>query len=238
MKIDAIIFDKDGTLIDFDAFWVSVSKAAIDKTLLALNIKKLSSDEILEAFGIHNGKTDINGVLCKGTYEEMGKITFDILKKHKCEVTLADVTDKLIESYNESAKDGKVLPTSAGLAGTLRKFKAQGKKLAVVTTDNRHITEKCLAELGISELFDKIYTDDGINPTKPHPYCADDFALIAGIPKNRILMVGDTLTDMKFANNAGISVVGIAKSEEGRALLYPFADTVISEIDELTNILE
>ena len=33
MNIDAIIFDKDGTLIDFDAFWVSVSCKAIEEVL-------------------------------------------------------------------------------------------------------------------------------------------------------------------------------------------------------------
>ncbi len=238
MKIDAIIFDKDGTLIDFDAFWVSVSEVAIEKTLSALNIKNILPDEILEAFGIHNGKTDINGVLCKGTYDEMGEITFDILKKHGCDVSLPYVTDTLIKAYNESADSGKVAPTCEGLADALRELKARGKLLAVVTTDNEHITRKCLNNLGILELFDKIYTDDGINPTKPNPFCANDFSLFSGIKKDNMLMVGDTMTDIKFARNAGISVIGVATNDVGSAQLAPYADAVISKISELTKILE
>ena len=38
--------------------------------------------EILEAFGVHNGVTDIDGVLCKGTYEEMGEIVYNVLYKN------------------------------------------------------------------------------------------------------------------------------------------------------------
>ena len=41
MNFDAIIFDKDGTLIDFDAFWVKVT----EKTMQI----------VLERFGITNG---------------------------------------------------------------------------------------------------------------------------------------------------------------------------------------
>ncbi len=35
--IKAIIFDKDGTLIDFDSFWVTISEYAIKEMLEALN---------------------------------------------------------------------------------------------------------------------------------------------------------------------------------------------------------
>ena len=49
--------------------------------------------------------------------------------------------------------------------------------MAVVTTDNKAITHKCLKQLGIADIFDKIYTEDGHTPVKPTPYCAIDFPL-------------------------------------------------------------
>ena len=239
MKAEAIIFDKDGTLIDFDAFWVAVSVKALDSVLGKLDMKKVPVDEILEAFGVHNGITSINGVLCKGTYEQMGRIVYDILRKYGCECSCDEVTKLVVDAYNESADAGEVKPTSPNLADVLRELKRQNKRLAVVTTDNEFITRKCLVALGIEELFDKIYTDDGVTPTKPDPYCVFDFCRLFDVDKDSAVMVGDTLTDVKFAKNAGISMVALARSEENRAILAEHTtDTVIGDMSELLNILD
>ena len=238
MKAEAIIFDKDGTLLDFDAFWAAVSRKALKIVLEKFNMPVALSDEILVAFGVCNGITSINGVLCKGTYEQMGSIVYDIMHREGCQRNCDEVTRAVIDAYNESADAGEVKPTCTRLAEVLRELKKQNKKLAVVTTDNEQITRKCLSELGIEELFDKIYTDDGIMPTKPDPFCAFDFCKIYGIEKEKIVMVGDTVTDARFAANAGISMVGIARSDENREILSEYTDTVISEMTELLCIID
>ena len=69
MKADAVIFDKDGTLIDFDAFWISVTVNALTKLLKEFNIDQNMVNDILPLLGVKDGKTDIDGVLCKGTYK-------------------------------------------------------------------------------------------------------------------------------------------------------------------------
>ena len=38
MKVDAIIFDKDGTLLSFDAFWVTVTEKALADVFTALSM--------------------------------------------------------------------------------------------------------------------------------------------------------------------------------------------------------
>ena len=238
MKTDAIIFDKDGTLIDFDAFWVPVSVGAVEIILERLGIDKTPTDEILEAFGVRDGITSIEGVLCKGTYEQMGRITHAILTGYGCVRTADEVIALLIEAYNESADKGQIKPTSPQLAQTLTELKAQNKKLAVVTTDNREITLKCLKALGIDGMFDAIYTDDGVMPTKPDPFCVYDFCERFGLERSRVIMVGDTMTDVKFAKNAGICSVGLAKADINRDILIGNADTVISEISELRGIID
>ena len=51
-------------------------------------------------------------------------------------------------------------------------------------------------------------------------------------------MVGDTMTDTRFAKNAGISAIGIAKSEDNANILAPHAKAVIRDPSHLPEILE
>lgn len=238
MNADAIIFDKDGTLIDFDAFWVTLSVRAMEDILKKLDRTDIPVHEILSAFGVQDGVTDIDGVLCKGTYEQMGQVVHHIFVKYGCNISCGETVKLVIDAYNRNADAGEVKPTCPDLADVLTALKKQNKKLAVVTTDNEEITRKCLKKLGIEELFDKIYTDDGKTPTKPDPYCAVDFCNLTGVKPERLVMVGDTMTDVNFAKNAGIAVVCVAKTDRNKSALSPFTDAVISNPSGLFDVLE
>ncbi len=238
MKTAAIMFDKDGTLIDFDAFWVSVSVRAIEDVLARVGMENTLAPAILEAFGVRDGVTDVNAVLCKGTYAEMGEIVYEILKENGCTRPCGEVVALVLDAYTRHADAGEVKPTCPELRDVLTDLKKRGIKLAVVTTDNEPITRKCLRDLGIEALFDRIYTDDGVTPTKPDPFCARDFARVAGVDAEELVMVGDTMTDIRFAKNAGIRAVSLAAKEGSRAVLSPHADAVIRSMTELAGILE
>ncbi len=237
MKADAIIFDKDGTLLDFDAFWVSLSVKAMEDVLGSLGMEPSLLNEILEAFGVHDGHTDINGVLCKGTYEEMGHIVFGILSARGCTASCEDVVTAVEEAYCRHAGEGEVRPTCPDLARTLAELKGRGLRLAVVTTDNEPITRHCLEELRILQYFDVIFTDDGHTPTKPDPFCAWELCRRYELDQERVVMVGDTMTDVRFAKNAGITAVSLAPTPEKKAMLASHTDIVIDAISELSELL-
>ena len=99
MKVTGILFDKDGTLMNFDSFWVSVSVVAVKEVLKQFRQEESLADEILEAFGVHNGVTDPDGVLCKGTYGEMAEIFCGILEEKGSLVSLTEAEEKLEEVY-------------------------------------------------------------------------------------------------------------------------------------------
>ena len=219
MTANAIIFDKDGTLLDFDAFWISVTVKALEDVFQSLSMDDSHLPEIMESLGVRNGVTDMDGALCKGTYEEIGHIVYDVLSRYSCPISKDAMAEMVLNSYNQSVNAGQIIPTCAKLQEVLTSLKEQGKILALVTTDNPLITEKCLRSLGIYPLFDKIYTDDGQTPTKPDPYCAHALCQLFGLEKQNVVMVGDTLTDMRFAKNAGIAAVGLARTEKNRVVL-------------------
>ena len=112
-----------------------------------------------------------------------------------------------------NVKAGVVLPVCDDLRAKLEKAREKAK-LFVVTTDDRRITEFCLEKLGVSDLFDGIYCDDGKTPHKPDPFAADDIAKKMNAAKNEIFMIGDTATDKKFADNACVPFVFVGNDTE------------------------
>lgn len=238
MDVEAIIFDKDGTLMKFDSFWVEVSRCALRDILLQLNRDDIHMSRLLGALGVSGDTTDIDGLLCKGTYEQIALTIGGILREFGIDISDTDIIKMTVSAYNDNADSGKIEPTCANIRGVLEKLKNGGRKLAVVTTDDLQITHKCLEKLGIEDLFEKIYTDNGINPIKPNPGCALEFLSELGIPAEKAVMVGDTMTDIRFARNAGISVIGVGETANSRERLMPYADAVIPDISHLFDVIE
>lgn len=238
MKADAILFDKDGTLMDFDAFWVPVSVCAMKDVFAHFNREYIPVEEVLVSFGINNGVTDIDGILCKGTYKQMGKIVFEILQKYHCNVSCEEVTALVERAYGANASVGTIKPISPELTFVLNELKRRNKKLAVITTDNSIITRKCLEALGVGDVFDVLYTSDGRLPTKPDPASVFDFCERFNVNRNHMVMVGDTITDAEFAKNARIPMIGVAKTEQNKRILEPYAHEVVANLSRLLDMLE
>lgn len=238
MKKEIIVFDKDGTLIDFDSFWIGVSVSAVKEVLSHVGKEEINMEKILNAFGVKNSVTDIDGILCKGTYEDLGIALYDILKEYECEITAEETVDMLTNAYKKNTSSGVVKSTCANIKDVLIKLKRNGTKLVIVTTDNYEITYNCLEKLGIKELFDAVFADDGKNPTKPDPTCILEYCKVNGISVDKAVMVGDTMTDVQFARNAGMNVICVGKDEKNRQRLVPYADFVVNDISCVYDIIE
>lgn len=236
--VEAIIFDKDGTLIDFDAFWVDVSIKAINQILKKFDREDIPTEKFLTAIGVKNGISDIDGLLCKGTYEQIAVAMNEVLKAFGCDISQENIIQTVIDAYNQNADSGEVKPTCENIKEVLGTLKEKGIKLAVVTTDNPLVTHSCLEKLEIDKLFDKIYTDDGKYPVKPDPYCAIDFSKSTGIDKEKIIMVGDTMTDVRFARNAEIGMICVGSTEQNRQRFIGYADKVIPDISHIIEVIK
>lgn len=68
MSIKAIVFDKDGTLMKFEDFWIPVAEHAVKLILSNLSIKQVESQLLLDSIDVYGGK---DSILCYGTYKDM-----------------------------------------------------------------------------------------------------------------------------------------------------------------------
>ncbi len=224
--IKGIVFDKDGTLIDYESFWVPVAEGAV-KELLDNEGFSDKRAEVLDAIGAYKG---INGVLCYGTYGDIASAINSVIGKDCYK------GERVADIFSKSLNLAKVSPTCPNIKEVFSKLREKGLKLAVVTSDNLAITEFCLKEIGIIDFFDVIYADDGVHPSKPNPYYMQKFCADFSLEPNEVLMVGDTMTDMNFAKNSG--AVSLAVGKYAPELLSSVADNIAKDISFVLEILQ
>lgn len=230
--MECIIFDKDGTLMDFAKFWIPVAKKAIDYVCADYSVGEDIKEEILKAIGVDEN-VDILGVLCYGTYGDIINVVYEVLDKNNVVYDKMTMTKKFPEAFAKARHEGEIAPTSPGLKNTLADLKAKGKKIFVVTSDNYETAEYCLRKLDIFELFDEIIADDGVHPSKPDPYYIDYLVAKYGFSKDEMCMIGDTLADMSFARNGGIKAYGVGVDEKSRSILAEYAEATSSDVSAL-----
>ena len=234
-----IIFDKDGTLLDFDAYWIPVSEAALYDMVKVARVSEAAIPEIFDAFMVKDGVTSIKSSLSYGTYDDMGADIFSVLKKYGAQLSESEVKRLTRKLYHDHIEKGEIKPTSDALLKTLKTLREKGFTLGVVTSDAPLVTEECLKALGIRDYFSFVITDDGVTPTKPCPDSLNKICRELAISHGDVFMVGDTLTDLAYAKAAGVEAIGLAKSAENADILKEGgADYVIKDILEILDILK
>lgn len=237
MNTKAIILDKDGVLLDFNAFWLPVSIEASRKILAQLGYESISLEEVLSAIGVENGTRSIQGALSGGTYGDIAEKMRQVMTTHGIAVSPEALTKHTVEAYHSCIGEGVILPHCDDIVSVLEDLKSRGLVIALVTSDDTTMTRHSLRTLGIEAYFDIVYADDGTHPNKPDPYCINDLIEKLGIEKSQIVMVGDSISDMIFAKNGGIRGIGVAETASNRDILLTYTDTVIPDISHLWKVL-
>ncbi|SDX33758.1 HAD family hydrolase [Paenibacillus sp. CF384] len=242
--IDAILFDKDGTLIDFIFTWGRWSEHMLEAFANQLEAKQLPPMQLDMAtlWGTRhasNGEIidyDRNGPLAMGTIDDLIAVLAwqgYLAGMSWAEAKLAvQQCRQYADAQLHAARAAKALP---GVIPFLEQCRENGLILAVVTADETDAAVKQLEWLGLTSYFAACIGTDQVERGKPFPDMVELACSRLSLSPSRVAVIGDTNGDMKMAKFAGAAVaIGIASdaSDGARAKLSD-ADAVIVSMSEL-----
>ena len=210
MKIETIIFDLDGTLIDSLGDLIS----AVNKTLEHFELPILP-DKVIGSY-VGEGME----LLIKRSIGENNLEKFE------------EVLSFYVTAYKEECESSTVL--FQGVLKVLEKLKEKGINIALATNKSIGFTESILKNLGIYEDFDVVMGPENVKNRKPHREVVDVIIEKVGGKLENTLIVGDSKFDILCGKNAGIYTCGVTYGiGTVESLIEAKADFLVSDIEKL-----
>jgi phosphoglycolate phosphatase len=236
-KIDLIVFDKDGTLVDFDLLWAGKLVHAVEAVLAAAPTHPELRARLFATLGIHaDGRSVIpESPLAVSTLAKLGMATTVVLYQNGVPWNEAEriSRDIFMPAIEVLPRPHDIRPIG-DVASLMHRLDEHGFRLAVFTSDDRNATMATLPLLGISDLIQTMVCGDDTIPGKPSGAGLLHLAGHFGVHPEAILMIGDSMTDMTSAQDADVGWrVGVLSGTGRRDGLAGIAHHVVDDIHAL-----
>ena len=223
MRIEGILFDKDGTLFDFNATWGSWTQGLLadagggDAALVANLADVLGYDLATSLF-----RPD--SIVIANTASFVADAILPLLPPQSKAELIARMNAK-----SAHAPQAEATP----LGPLLHDLAMRGLRLGVATNDAEAPARAHLEAAGVVDRFDFIAGFDSGFGAKPSAGQLLAFSAHVAISPDRCAMIGDSLHDLHAAQSAGMVAVGVLTGLASRADLAPAADVVLDSIADI-----
>ena len=204
---DGFIFDIDGTLTSTNQL-IFDSFNFIAKKYLS---RTFTDDEIISLFGP----------------------TEDVILKQWCGDRYEEARNDYYKYYSDHHG---IAGLYDGIKEILHHLKSKGYPIGIFTGKGRTASLITLEKLGVDHYFDLIVTGDDVENHKPSPEGILKFINHFGLKPGRVLMIGDSVSDVKASRKAGIKIASVLwdsyGSEEVKTLNSDYFFYTVQELRE------
>lgn len=228
MVIGGIIFDKDGTLFDFERTWAVWARDVI--------------------LGLADGNAEKAGRVASDLGFDMGAVRFQpgslFVAGTSGQIATALAAGlpgrsatEVLALLDRSASEVTPQPVT-DLAPLLGALRARGLRLGVATNDSEVPTRAHLRQSGTLGAFDALVAADSGHGAKPDAAPVLACAVAMGVAPTACVMVGDSLHDLHAGRAAGMVTVGVLTGTATAADLASSADVVLPDIGHIPDWLD
>ncbi len=223
LVIKGILFDKDGTLLDYAASWTPINARA---AAIASRGDPGLAVRLLAVGGAdrHGGSVLADSVLAAGNTAEIASAWVQA----GAPMAAAALTADLDALFRAAAQTVVPVTDLARLFGRLR---GRGLRLGIASSDNEAAIRATAARFGIDGLVDYVAGYDSGHGTKPGPGMVQGFCRETGLAPEEVAVVGDNRHDMAMGRSAGAGLmVGVLTGTGTRETLAGLADLCLDSI--------
>lgn len=195
--IGAILFDKDGTLLDLQDTWLEPTITTLEGFLTKHLKKEMEVEEALMDLGIVNGVIQANSIVASGTVKE--QIDYLVNVSNQSPEEIGQIFAEAYENFiRDHVTREQLVPDAIEVLEEL------GERffIGLITNDSLPTTNQILDQLELHQYFDFIGTADIYGP-KPQPAALEVIRDTYGFSFTEMVYVGDSIVDMEYGKLTG-----------------------------------
>jgi phosphoglycolate phosphatase len=229
--IRGLLFDKDGTLLDYEASWGPVNRRAAH---MAARGDSALAERLLALAGVDlaTGRARADSVMSAGSAAHIAEVWVAGGAPYEA----GPLTRALDELF--CAAVAEMVPVT-DLSVLFARLKARGLKLGIASSDSEAGVWATARVFGIADRLDFVAGYDSGHGTKPDPAVLAAFCRTTGLAPRQVAVVGDNTHDvgMGRAGGAGLTV-GVLTGSGTRETLAPSSDICLASVCDLESLLE
>lgn len=214
-KIEAVIFDMDGVLINSEPLW------------------KIAENKVFANVGIHVTNKEMEATVGL-RIDEVVNYWKD--KFPKCKEATDTIVDAIIfEMKQLISMKGEAL---LGVESTLKYFKNEGLKIGLATSSYTELLECVLTTLNITDYFDFTLSAEHVEYGKPHPQVYLETAKALAVKAENCLVIEDSYNGMLAGLSAQMIVAVIPEKSHTTNPKLALAHLYFDSLLDLTRYFE
>jgi phosphoglycolate phosphatase len=228
LAIRGILFDKDGTIVDYWRTWLPVNRAA---ALHAARGDVALAAELLRL----GGQDPETNRITPGAALAAGDL-MDIARAFAAHPDVATAASELVIGLERVFVAGAATHSALidGARVAIKALHRRGFRLGIATNDSVAGIEASLAQHGILCCFDFAAGCDSGYGAKPDPRMALAFCGAMNLAREEVAVVGDAVHDLAMGRAAGVGLtVGVLSGTSGREDLAELADVIVASVADL-----
>lgn len=225
--IKGIIFDKDGTLFDFNATWGAWTRGMLEDEAGGDPATVTRLADVL-GYDLSQGRFRPGSVVIAETGDRVADAILSVIPGSR---------GALLERMQARAAEVtqiEAVPLAAFLTG----LKDSGVLLGLATNDNEASARRHLTRASCLDAFHFVAGYDSGHGAKPGPGQLLAFCAAMGLAPQNCAMIGDSTHDLDAGRAAGMTCVGVLTGPAPEEELSPVADVVLSSIGAVPDWLD